>query len=312
MSIAGRIGLGFHPLDARQGLDLIKRAEAAGVGTAWTVMSPVDRDTVTILAAAAVQTERIHLGTAVVPAFTRHPLSLATQVLALEDLAPGRIRLGIGPSHHVSMIPAYGLPFERPLSQLREYLQVIRPLLQEGAYSFAGDFYQGEATFQATPGTPVLISALGHKAFELAGEMADGAISWLCPPSYLQAVALPAMRRGAEKSNRPVPPLVAHVLVAASRDIDRVHAATRSLLAYYQIRPYYRNMFAASGYPTEIDQPVSPELIDALVISGDDQAITYGLQQCLEEWVDELVIGVVPSDDLRASEDHVLRVISNL
>src|SRR4051794_39028912 len=109
MSIANRIGIGFHPSDTRQALDLIVRAEAAGVGTAWTVMSPIDRDTVTILAAAAAKTERIQLGTAVVPAFTRHPLALATQTLVLEDLAPGRIRLGIGPSHHVSMIPAYGL-----------------------------------------------------------------------------------------------------------------------------------------------------------------------------------------------------------
>ena len=311
MSIASRIGLGFSPIHARQALDLIARAEAAGVGTVWTVMSPIDRDTVTILAAAAVQTEQINLGTAVVPAFTRHPLALATQVLALEDLAPGRIRLGIGTSHQVSMISAYGIPFERPLSQLREYLQVIRPVLQEGSFSFAGDFYTGEATFRSTPGTPVLISALGQKSFELAGELADGAISWVCPPSYLQTVGLPAMRRGAEKAGRPVPPLVTHVLVAPSRNIDQVRAAARTILAYYQMRPFYWSMFAAAGYPTEIDQPVSAELIDALVLSGDDQEIMDGLRQRVV-WTDELVIGIVPGDDLRTAENSVLRLISRL
>ena len=66
-------------------------------------------------------------------------------------------------------------------------------------------------------------------AFELAGELADGAISWLCPPRYLQDVALPAMRRGAEKAERPVPPLVAHVLVAPSVDMTQVRASTRSI-----------------------------------------------------------------------------------
>ena len=312
MSFASRIGLGFSPTDTRQALHLIARAEAAAIGTAWTVMSPIDRDTVTVLAAAAAQTARINLGTSVVPAFTRHPLALATQVLALEDLAPGRIRLGIGTSHQLSMISAYGLPFERPLAQLREYLQVIRPLLQEGSFSFAGDFYKGEAAFRSPPGTPVLISALGQKSFELAGEMADGAISWVCPPRYLQAIALPAMRRGAEKAGRPVPPLVAHVLVAPSPNIDRVREAARTILAYYLMRPFYRNMFAAAGYPTESDRPVSEELIDALVLSGDDQVIMEGLRQRLEEWADELVIGIVPVDDLRSAEERVLWLIGKL
>ena len=310
MSLASRIGLGFHPTHTRHALDLITRAEAAGVGTFWAVMSPIDRDTVTILAAAAMQSERINLGTAVVPAFTRHPLGLATQVLTLEDLAPGRIRLGIGTSHQRSMIPAYGLPFDRPLTQLREYLQVIRPVLQQGSFAFSGEFYQGEAQFLTTPRTPVLISALGPNAFELAGEMADGAISWVCPPTYLQNVALPAMRRGAAMADRPTPPLVAHTLVAPSTDLPQVREAARKILSYYQARPYYLRMLAAAGFPS--DSEVSDELIDALVVGGDDRAIAEGLRQRLEEWADELVITVVPGKEARAAEDAVLSVISTL
>ena len=310
MSIASRIGLGFHPTHTRQALDLIARAEAAGVGTFWAVMSPIDRDTVTILAAAAMQSERINLGTAVVPAFTRHPLGLATQILTLEDLAPGRIRLGIGTSHQRSMIPAYGLPFDRPLSQLREYLQIIRPVLQQGSFSFAGEFYKGEAVFLTTPGTPVLISALGQNAFELAGEMADGAISWLCPPRYLEDVALPAMRRGAAMAERPTPPLAAHTLVAPSTDLAQVRESARKILSYYQARPYYLRMLAAAGFPS--DSEISNELIDELVISGDDRAIADGLRQRLDDWADELVITVVPGEEVRAAEDAVLRVISKL
>ena len=312
MSVASKIGIGFHPPDTASALDLIARAEAAGVGTAWTVMSPVDRDTVTILAAAAMRTERIALGTAVVPAFTRHPLGLATQALVLEDLAPGRIRLGIGTSHERSMVPVYGLPFDRPLSQLREYLQVLRPLVRDGAVSFNGAFYQVDATLRVAPGTPVLISALGQKAFELAGELADGAISWLCPPAYLTEVALPAMQRGAERAGRAVPPLVAHVLVAPSTDRERVRAAVRQILAYYEIRPFYRRMFAAAGFPLIAGEPIPDALIDALVVSGGDAAIADGLRQRLDLGADELVVGVAPVDELRASEDAVLHIIGQM
>lgn len=312
MSIAGKIGLGFHPTDTAQGLDIITRAEAAGVGTAWTVMSPLDRDTVTMLAAAAMRTNRIKLGTAVVPAFTRHPLGLATQVLVLEDLAPGRIRLGIGTSHERTMVPAYGLPFDRPLSQLREYLQILHPLLQTGSVTFSGDFYRVDATFRVATETPVLISALREHAFELAGAMADGAISWLCPPTYLSDVALPAMRRGAEQTGREAPPLIAHVLVAPSEEQDRVRAAAREVLAYYEIRPFYRRMFAAAGFPLADGETIPDALIDALVISGSDDAIAEGLLQRLGLGADELVVGVVPGDDLRAAEDGVLRVVAGL
>jgi alkanesulfonate monooxygenase SsuD/methylene tetrahydromethanopterin reductase-like flavin-dependent oxidoreductase (luciferase family) len=273
-------------------------------------MSPIDRDTLTILAAAATQTERINLGTAVVPAFTRHPLTLATQVLALEDLAPGRIRLGIGPSHQRSMIPAYGLPFDRPLSQLREYLQIVRPALQQGSFSFAGEFYKGKADLLTTPGTPVFISALGEKAFELAGEMADGAISWLCPPSYLKNVASPAMRRGADRASRPTPPLIAHAIVAPTTDLEQARASARAFLAYYQIRPYYLRMLATAGF--SMDTQIPDELIDALVISGAERDIAAGLLLRLDEPAAELVITVLPGEASRESEDAFFRAVSML
>ncbi|MFN8594174.1 MAG: LLM class flavin-dependent oxidoreductase [Thermomicrobiales bacterium] len=312
MSIASNVGLGFHPADSREALALIGRAEAAGMGTAWAVMSPIDRDTVTILAAAAVQTERIALGTAVVPAFTRHPLALATQALALEDLAPGRIRLGIGTSHQVSMVNAYGLPFTRPLAQLREYLQIIRPVLQEGAFAFAGEFYAGEATFRTAPGTPVLISALGEHAFELAGELADGAISWLCPPGYLREVAFPAIQRGARQANRPAPLLIGHALVAPGTDTDAMRQAARDVLAYYLLRPYYRNMFAAAGFAVDGVDLAPDALIDALVIGGDEAAIADGIRQRLDAGTDELIVTIMPIADPEEAHDAVFRVVSQL
>ncbi|MEA2530316.1 MAG: hypothetical protein QOG89_1960 [Thermomicrobiales bacterium] len=312
MTIRERIGVGFRPDDARQALDLIRRAEAAGVETIWTVMSALARDTPTLFAAAAVQTERIKLGTSIVPAFTRHPLGLATQALALEDLAPGRLRLGIGTSHQRVMIPAFGLPFDRPLAQLREYLQVLRPALQEGAVSFSGEFYRCEATMPRATGTPVLISTLRENAFEMAGELSDGAITWLCPIDYLVKTGKPALERGARAAGRAAPPLIAHVLVSPRTDRDAVREATRKLLGYYAGAVFYQRMFAAAGFPLGPGNAVTDELIDNLVVSGNEDEVIAGIQERLERGMDELLLNLVPTDDVRGDEDALLRILGRL
>lgn len=312
MTVRERIGVGFRPDDARQALDLIVRAEAAGVETIWTVMGALARDTPTIFAAAAVQTERIKLGTAIVPAFTRHPLALATQALALEDLAPGRLRLGIGTSHQRTMIPAYGLRFDRPLAQLREYLQVIRPALHDGKVSFSGEFYRAEATLPRPTNTPVPISTLREHAFELAGELSEGAITWLCPIDYLVRIGKPALERGARTANRSAPPLIAHVLVLPRTDRTLVRDATRKALSYYASAPFYQRMFAAAGFPLGPDNSIPDALIDNLILSGDDETILAGIHDHLAQGMDELLLNLVPTDDSRADEDALLRIVGQL
>jgi 5,10-methylenetetrahydromethanopterin reductase len=164
----------FLPSDARHAVDLVVRAEQAAVGTAWLEINAIGLDPLLLLAAAAKQTERIGLGTAILPAFSRHPVALATQALSLEGLAPGRLRLGIGTGNALRMAEAFHHPTDRPLARLREYVQVVRPLLREGTVRFAGEFYSADAQIGEPPMTPVLLSALGTQAFAAAGELADG------------------------------------------------------------------------------------------------------------------------------------------
>ena len=310
--IQDRIGFGFRPTDASSAVDIIVRAEAAGFSTAWTVMPALNRDTPTILAAATMRTGTITLGTSIVPAFTRHPLALVTQVHALEDLAPGRIRIGVGTSHQRTMIAAFGFEFDRPLSQLREYLQVLRPALHDGAVEFAGDYYRAKARFPIAPKTPILISALRETAFELAGASTDGAISWITPAEYLVSAAKDALVRGAEHANRSAPPMIAHTFVSAKKDREQVRNAVRNTLVYYAEAPFYQRMFAASGYPLGTGNTVTDELLDALTISGDSGQIGEGLRARLDSGIDELLIDVVPGDDQIAEEDAVFAVIASM
>ena len=307
-----RLGFVVRRERADQTIEGIRGVEAAGVGTAWSIMLGTGKDTPTLFAAAAMRTERVKLGTGIVPAFTRHPIGLASQALTLHDLAPGRLRLGIGTSHAPVMRDALHLPFDRPLERLSEYLQVLRPAVQTGRVSFTGEFYQVEATMVgAAPETPVLIAALREHAFELAGRLSDGAISWLCPVEYLHGVARPALERGAAAANRPGAPLVAAIQVMAETNKESVRATARQLFGRYAQLPFYARMFEAAGYPVA-DGQLSDGLIDAIVVSGDDDAIGEQLQRLLDGGLDELMIGLVPGRDPLADEARVLGILGRM
>ncbi len=178
--------------------------EAAGVRQVWSTQILGAPDALTVFAAGAVQTASMRLGMAIVPTYPRHPLALAQQALALHDLAPGRLRLGVGPSHRSAIEGAYGIPMVSPMEHLREYVAVLRALLWEGKVSYEGRFFKVNAQMPRITQTPILISALRPGAFRLAGEISDGAISWMCPLRYLLEKALPALREGAQGAGRPL------------------------------------------------------------------------------------------------------------
>ena len=124
-------------------------AEAAGVRQIWMVQSPFWPDVLTTFAAAATKTSTICLGTSIVPTYPRHPLVLAQQALALYDIAPGRLRLGIGPSHRFIIEDICGLQQRTPLAHLREYLEVLRAALWEGKVDHHGHFFNVLVTLPA-------------------------------------------------------------------------------------------------------------------------------------------------------------------
>ncbi len=183
--IRERVGLVVNGSNAAIAVKTIVAAEAAGVRQIWIAQSPVLPDVLTMFAAAATRTSTVRLGTSITPTYPRHPLVLAQQVLALNDLAPDRLRLGIGPSHRFIIEDIYGLQQKTPLAHLREYLEVLRAALWQGKVDHHGHFYNVIATLPRTSQIPILISTLGKSAFQLAGQIADGALTWVCPVPYL-------------------------------------------------------------------------------------------------------------------------------
>ena len=307
-----RVGLAIFAADAAAVVSSIIAAEAAGIRQVWMTQGTPAPDTLSIFAAAFVQTTDIRMGTAIVPTYPRHPLALAQQALALGDLAPGRLRLGVGPSHRPTIEGVYGIPMKAPLDHLREYVAVLRQALWEGKVNYQGHYYTVRTPFPRTPHTPILISALREGAFQLAGEISDGAISWVCPVPYLIEKALPALQAGAAKSGRPAPPLVAHITVALSLDRQAVLAAARKRLGSYGRLPFYVSMFADAGFPVSSDGTISDALIDSLVVAGDEATVKQRLVELLGMGLDELLVMQVPVADADGEQARLMRLIGGI
>jgi alkanesulfonate monooxygenase SsuD/methylene tetrahydromethanopterin reductase-like flavin-dependent oxidoreductase (luciferase family) len=175
-----------------------------------------------------------------------------------------------------------------------------------------GRFITAKATSSSTTQIPLLVSALNEGAFRLAGEISDGAISWNCPPSYLLDVALPALGDGARTARRSVPPLVAHVWVALSTDRAAVRSAARKHLVTYARLPFYTSMFAAAGFPVQVDGTVSDALIDNLVAMGDESTVTARLNELLASGLDELLVSLMPLGDEANELTHTFNLIGRL
>jgi F420-dependent oxidoreductase-like protein len=289
----------------------IAQAEHRGIATAWTTVGGPTADPVTAFAAAGAATDRIGLGTAVTPTYPRHPITLAAQAIAINDLAPGRLRLGVGTSHKPTIEGAYGLPMGKPLAHLREYVTILRMLLWEGAVDFSGDYFTVKIALPAdvlAPKIPIPISALRPNAFRLAGEIADGAISWVTPIDYLTQTALPQMQAGAEAMRRERPPLIAHVPVIVSTDRAAARAAFRAQFPIYPKLPFYAAMFAEAGYPVTAEGEMSDELVETLAVSGSPEEIRDRLEAIRARGIDELMISHV----VVADEEAELAVLSEI
>ena len=290
----------------------IQRAEELGVDAVWMTTGGARLDSITVFAAAATSTQRIKFGTSIVPTFPRHPLVVAQQVQVVAQLAPGRFRLGLGPSHRPTM-RAMGIQMPNPLGHLREYLRIVKSLLQEGKVDFDGEHYQAHESIAEPVDVPVMASALQRGSFELCGAEADGAISWVCPLAYLRDTALPAMKKGADKAGRPVPPLIAHAPVCVHDNADEMRDAFREQFAMYPKLPFYRRMLISAGYPEAAETTWSDAMIDGLVLHGNEEQTARRIQQLLDIGASEVLLSpVLVGSDRGASLDRTLRLLGQV
>ncbi|QBD76010.1 LLM class flavin-dependent oxidoreductase [Ktedonosporobacter rubrisoli] len=310
-SLKERIGLSVVPADPAALIANLVEIEEAGVEHIWAGSPPWNPDLLTTLAAAAMRTKHLKLGTSIVQAFV-HPVHLARQVLSFNAQAPGRLRLGIGSSSPEFARRVYGIEMGSPLAYLREYAQVLRTLLHQGEVNYQGRYFTTNVPPQASTQIPVFLATLGPKAFRLAGEVADGALPVMCPVPYLLNTAIPAMSAGAAAAGRPRPPVVGWVPIALTEDRATALQIGRQAMSIYPTRPAYRNMFLAAGFsPQEIDS-VSDNFIESVLVYGDESKIRDRLLELLALGIDELTIGVIPVSNATQESLRLARLIGRL
>jgi F420-dependent oxidoreductase-like protein len=268
----GRLGVSF---DAGRTLaPSIERARLAdhlGYDSVWSSQLPPARDTPLVLAAYAEATEKIGLGTAVMPIYTRHPTAMAQMALTLDELSGGRFRLGIGVSHQVTVEGMWGLRLVHPVEAMREYLGIVRSLVTTGSASFEGDQFTARTAYTAPrrEDLPILISALSPRMLELAGELADGVSLWMCAPDYIREVVVPTVRKGREKAGRSMEgfEVEAAVPVCLTTDAAAGREAFRAVAARYASLPFYRKALDRT-FPDMSDEP-NDGILTALAGIGD-------------------------------------------
>ncbi len=301
-----RIGLGIGeysgpPVGPQELAGQAKRAEELGFDSVW-LPQVMGADALTTLVVAGSATERVGLGTAVVPIQLRHPVALAQQALTVQAVVGGRLHLGIGLSHKPVIETMWGIPFEKPARHMDEYLTVLADLVEKGSASLSGEFYRLNASL-SVPGAgpfPILVAALGERMLGVAGRKAAGTVTWMTGRKTLESHIVPKITRAAEEAGRPAPRVVAGVQVALTPDVDAARERAARVFAIYPTLPSYRAMLDIEGAGSAAD----------LVIAGDEAAVERQIRSYFDAGATEVLavpvgIGETKEEKIASSERTV-------
>jgi 5,10-methylenetetrahydromethanopterin reductase len=238
-------------------IELARDVERRGFSSLWMAQF-FGMDALTALAVVARETERIELGPAVLPTYPRHPLAMAQQAITASVAAGGRFTLGIGLSHPVVIEALMGLDYAKPATHMREYLEVLTPLLRGEAVNFSGDRYRvnAELKIEGAQPVPLIVAALGPVMLDLAGRFADGTVTWMTGPATLANHIVPTIRTAAEKAGRPAPRIIAGLPFVVTDDAPKVREKLSRTLRMYATMPSYRAMFDREGVANPEDVSV--------------------------------------------------------
>jgi 5,10-methylenetetrahydromethanopterin reductase len=267
---------------------LAQRAEARGFESIWVAETRMTRDAFVPLAAIAQATERVRLGSGIINAYTRNPVVIAISFIGLEELAPGRVVMGLGCGSPLVLAPQ-GIEFEKPLTRLREYCDVIPRLIRGEEVTYDGEAVRlGAAQIEdllsqaATPGgprtrIPLCIGATGPRALEYAGEVADTVMLNISLPTDYVRDAVERVAQGARRAGRD-PDAIEISMVIATCPSERSEEGKRLAARFVAL---YLSLFPNLARETRVD--------DALVETTRTAFLEEGLDAAAEHVSDEIV-----------------------
>ncbi|MGO9557464.1 MAG: LLM class flavin-dependent oxidoreductase [Acidimicrobiales bacterium] len=245
-----------HPI--RHAMELAKYAEEKGFHAVWQAESRLVREATVPMSAYLSVTERIKVGSGVVNTWTRNPALLASTFSTLDDLAPGRVLLGIG-AWWEPLASKVGVHRTRPLVAMRETVEAVRALLADETVTYDGEFVHLDGVEldyvyqeRRPKDVPIYIGATGMQMMELAGEIADGVVlNYLVSPTY-NAAAMQHLEIGASRAGRSVDDLDRPQLVVCSLDADRSAALDNARILVTQYLGQQPHIMKASGVPQSL------------------------------------------------------------
>ena len=224
------------------------RAEKDGFASYW-VPQIFNHDALTALAVIGREVPRIELGTSVVPTYPRHPMMMAQQALTVNAATDGRLCLGIGLSHQMVVEGMWGMSFDKPVRHMREYLEVMMPLLEGKPVSHAGEAFRVNGAVDVPGGSPpgVVVAALGEQMLNVTAALADGTLTWCTGPQTLKNHTIPTIKAAADKHGRDSARVIAALPVCVTTDVEAAHERAAKVFVIYGQLPSYRAMLDKEG-----------------------------------------------------------------
>jgi alkanesulfonate monooxygenase SsuD/methylene tetrahydromethanopterin reductase-like flavin-dependent oxidoreductase (luciferase family) len=236
-------------------IEHVRLLEQLGFPAVW--MGEAFREVVVPLAAAAASTTCVELGSGILQIYPVHPVMVAQQAAQIAQLSGGRFVLGLGLGVGFVIERWFGVDYERPLTRMREFLQVVRGILrapEDGPFSFTGEVFRvrkNPAPFLDAPvDVPLYLAAVGPKMLQLAGELADGVVvGAVNSPEYMAHVQA-SLAIGAERAGRDVRDIdiVYGIPCAVDDDEERAVQIGRGTLVYSMQYAHYQGVWRREGH----------------------------------------------------------------
>jgi F420-dependent oxidoreductase-like protein len=288
-----RIGLGAGAPTIERIVEQAQAAETAGFTSVW-LPSAVLGDPLAAIAVAGRATSTIEIGTAVLVTYPAHPLLMAARAsgTAAAMGRPGFV-LGMGPSHDRNIEGVYGYSYAHVGAHTEEYTRVVTAALRGDAVDLDGDELRAHsASPTATPfPVPVLLGALAPRMLRVAGEVADGTVTWMANRVALESHVVPRIRAAAEGAGRPAPRIVAGLPVAVHDDVDAAREAGAHQYGFYGTLPNYARILGFGGLEQSADA----------CIVGDEDAVAQQLGALVAAGATDVWAAIFPVGDDRAA-----------
>jgi F420-dependent oxidoreductase-like protein len=269
-----------------------KAAEDQGFASFWIPQVPGYLDAMTAVALLGHVTDRIEIGTAVVPLQTRHPMILAQQALTTQVACDGRFALGVGPSHHWIIADQLGLPYDKPARLVRDSLDVLDAAFAgPGAVAVDNENYRVHSPVDVSDAfeVPVLIAALGPTMLRIAGERTAGTILWMADERAIGDYVVPRITEAASSAGRSGTRVVAGVPVAlcSADKVDEARAYASEVLGHADFSPNYVRL---------LEHGDAGDVGDTMA-AGDESDVRARLRRYRDAGVTDLAVRVVPLGD---------------